>query len=249
VKHKIQLTGIGTHKAGDILSEGEHRIVTLAAFLATVTAKPDKAPFVFDDPISSLDQEYEEKTIDRLIELSADRQVIVLTHRLSFVGILVDKADPEIVTIKHEAWGTGQPGVIPIFGRNPVGALRSLKTSRLVHARTALTNEGQDAYYPLAKAICSDMRILVERMVELVFLADVVQRHRRAVHTQGKIKHLAKITAADCALVDKFMSRYSSFEHSQPSEAPVELPTPDELGAELDELIAWHDEFRARPAP
>jgi hypothetical protein len=165
------------------------------------------------------------------------------------LGILGDKAEPQIVTIKHEVWGTGQPGETPIFGKKPDGALKNLKNSRLVQARTALTKEGQDAYYPLAKAICSDIRILVERIVELVFLADVIQRHRRAVNTQGKIQHLAKITVADCALVDKFMSRYSSFEHSQPAEAPVELPTPDELSAELDELIAWHDEFKARPAP
>lgn len=246
VKHKIQLTGIGTHKAGDILSEGEHRIVTLAAFLATVTAKPEKAPFVFDDPISSLDQEYEEKTIDRMIELSMDRQVIILTHRLSLVGILSDKAEPEIVTIRQEAWGTGQPGEVPIFGKKPAGALKDLKNNRLVQAQNTLISEGQDAYYPLAKAICSDIRILVERIVELVFLGDVIQRHRRAVNTKGKIEHLTKITAPDCALVDKFMSRYSTFEHSQSYEAPVEMLTPDEISADLDELVAWHDEFKNR---
>lgn len=248
VKHKIQLKGTYAHKVADILSEGEHRIVTLAAFLANVTSKLDNAPFVFDDPISSLDQVYEEKMIDRLIALSRDRQVIVFTHRLTLVGILVDKADPPIVTIKHEDWGTGQPGEIPIFGKKPDRALKNLKNDRLVHARVALANEGQDSYYPLAKAICSDIRTLVERIVELVFLADVVQRHRRAVHTQGKIQQLAKITVADCSLVEKFMSRYSSFEHSQPAEAPVDVPTPGELSADLDEIIAWHDEFIARPA-
>ncbi len=249
VKHKIQLKSASNRKVSDILSEGEKRVVILAAFLATVTAKPNKSPFVFDDPISSLDQEYEERTIDRLIELSADRQVIILTHRLSLVGILGDKAEPNIVTIKHEVWGSGQPGEVPIFGKKPDGALKNLKNGRLVQAKTALESDGQDAYYPLAKAICSDIRILVERIVELVFLGDVIQRHRRAVNTQGKIQHLAKITAADCALVDKFMSRYSSFEHSQPNEAPVALPTPNELLADLDDLIAWHDEFKARPAP
>lgn len=249
VKHKIQLKGIRAHRAGDVLSEGEHRIVSLAAFLATVMAKPDKAPFVFDDPISSLDQEYEEKTIDRLIELSTDRQVIILTHRLSLLGILDDKAEPKITTIRHEVWGSGQPGEIPIFGKKPDRALKDLKNDRLGKARTALTTQGQDAYYPLAKAICSDIRILVERIVELVLLADVIQRHRRAVNTQGKIQNLAKISAADCALVDKFMSRYSKYEHSQSAEAPVELPTPDELTGDLDELISWLDEFKGRPVP
>ncbi len=76
-----------------LLSEGERRIITLAAFLADVAEKPFKAPFVFDDPISSLDQTWEERAIDRLIQLSQTRQVIIFTHRLSMLGMLTEKAD------------------------------------------------------------------------------------------------------------------------------------------------------------
>ncbi len=72
VKHQVQLQGQVKKetKTQDVLSEGEHRFVTLAAFLADVTNKNINAPFIFDDPISSLDQTFEEKTIDRLIKLS-----------------------------------------------------------------------------------------------------------------------------------------------------------------------------------
>src|SRR5690606_1981664 len=86
VQHKIQLQGLnkshGKSKAMNVLSEGEQRVVSLAAFLADVTSKPNSAPFIFDDPISSLDQTYEEHTAKRLIDLSRERQVIVFTHRL-----------------------------------------------------------------------------------------------------------------------------------------------------------------------
>ncbi|MCD4720915.1 MAG: AAA family ATPase [Desulfobacula sp.] len=77
VLHRLCLKGLNykTYPPGDILSDGEKRIVTLAAFLADVTGNEEKAPFIFDDPISSLDQDFEEKSIDRLIELSKDRQV------------------------------------------------------------------------------------------------------------------------------------------------------------------------------
>lgn len=37
-----------------------------------------------------------------------------------------------------------------------------------------------------------------------------------------------------------------SHEHSQSSEAPVELPEPDELKADIERLIAWHSEFTKR---
>ncbi len=63
----------------------------------------------------------------------------------------------------------------------------------------------------------TDMRILVERMVEDTLLNKVVCRFRRAVHTQKKIASLAKIKPEDCQLIDEFMTKYSRYEHSQPS--------------------------------
>jgi len=249
-KHSIRLSNSSSPAAplSDILSEGWRRIITLSAFLADVTGRPDASPFIFDDPISSLDQFWEERVIDRLIVLSDSRQVIIFTHRLSLLGILSDKAsDPHLVNIRREPWGTGQPGDVPIFAKKPESALNHLKNERLARARKTLLVEGSEAYYPLAKAICSDFRILVERVIELVFLADVVQRHRRDVKTRGKIQELAKIRTDDCDLVDGFMTKYSRYEHSQSAEAPVELPQPDELEADINCLIAWNSEFKARP--
>lgn len=249
-KHGIRLSNTSGPAAplSDILSEGERRIITLAAFLADVTGRPVASPFIFDDPISSLDQVWEERVIDRLIQLSQSRQVIVFTHRLSFLGIMSDKAsNSQVINIRREPWGTGQPGEVPIFGKRPDSALSDLKNSRLPRARNTLNIDGADAYYPLAKAICSDFRILLERVVELVLLADVVQRHRRAVNTQRKIHNLAKIRSEDCTLIDDIMSKYSSYEHSQPLESPVELPRPDELASDIDRLLSWHTEFNSRP--
>ncbi len=102
-----------------------------------------------------------------------------------------------------------------------------------------MTKRAMTAYAPLAKAICSDFRILLERMIECELLADVVQRFRRAVNTQGKLDKLARITAADCKLFDDMMTKYSRYEHSQPNEAPVAPPTPDELKADLEALRDW----------
>ena len=86
VLHTLQLRGASQISLVDVLSEGENRIVSIAAFLADVTGKANHAPFIFDDLISSLDQNYEEAVVQRLIELSQDRQVIVFTHCLSLLG-------------------------------------------------------------------------------------------------------------------------------------------------------------------
>jgi hypothetical protein len=74
----------------------------------------------------------------------------------------------------------------------------------------------------------------------------VVQRYRRAVHTVGKIHRLAAIEKEDCALIDKFMTKYSRYEHSQPGELPVQLPEPQELENDLSELLGWYDGFEKR---
>lgn len=248
VLHRLQLKGVkGKQTLEKVLSEGERRVVALAAYLADLTEKPNNAPFIFDDPISSLDQTWEERTIDRLVQLSETRQVIVFTHRLSFMGLIGEKSeDITCVHIRQEPWGAGETGDVPLYGKKPEAALKDLLNARIPQARKAFQEHGTVAYYPLGKSICSDFRILLERLVEFVLLADVIQRHRRAVNTLGKIQKLVKIKMTDCGLIEELMTKYSSYEHSQPSEAPVELPEPDELMADIERLIAWHSEFTKR---
>ena len=130
--------------------------------------------------------------------------------------------------------------------KKPERALNALLNESLAKARKAHGEEGEAAYAPLAKAICSDFRILLERMIECDLLADVVQRFRRAVNTQGKLNKLALITAEDCKFFDDLMTKYSRYEHTQPHEAPVALPAPDELKADMEALKDWHTEFSER---
>jgi hypothetical protein len=230
-----------------VLSEGERRVVELAAFLADVAGKPGRAPFIFDDPISSLDQDFEEKTVERLIALSEGRQVLVFTHRLSLLGLL-SRASPRQLQIRHQPWGAGEPGDLSLFAKKPGCALKDLKNSRIPQAHRVFVSHGAEEYYPLAKSICSDVRIQIERTVEVVLLAGVVERHRREVHTK-KLHQLAKITQEDCEFIDKMMTRFSVHEHSQSAEMPAVLPDPDELRRVLDEIIEWHDEFLDRAVP
>ncbi|MEW5978337.1 MAG: AAA family ATPase [Acidobacteriota bacterium] len=251
VLHELRLTNARSGAPRDVLSEGEHRVVSLAAFLADVTGKQQPAPFVFDDPISSLDQDFEEAVVQRLVRLAADRQVIVFTHRVSLLVLLQEcgkreGCEPKVTCVRSEPWGTGEPGDTPLFAKRPENVLNALLNENLAKARKAHDEQGQEAYAPLAKAICSDFRIVLERMIECELLADVVQRFRRAVNTQGKLDKLARITAEDCKLFENLMTKYSRYEHSQPHEAPVAPPTPDELKADMETLREWRTAFIAR---
>ena len=248
VLHEVRLTNARSGVPADVLSEGEHRIVSLAAFLADVTGNQQSAPFVFDDPISSLDQDFEEAVVQRLVRLAADRQVIVFTHRVSLLVLLQEYGkreghEPIVTCVRSEVWGTGEPGDTPLFAKKPERALNALLNEDLARARKAHEEEGKTAYAPFAKAICRDFRILLERMIECELLADVVQRFRRAVNTQGKLEKLARITTEDCEVLHDLMTKYSRYEHSQPNEAPVDLPSPDQLKTDMEALQQWRSRF------
>lgn len=247
VKHSLKLVKtLSPVNPKNVFSEGECHIVSLAAFLADITANNNMNPIIFDDPVSSLDQEFEEKVIDRLVELSKTKQVIVFTHRLSVLGMLNEKAEScEIIGTRKETWGAGEIGNTPLFAKNTGKALNELKSHFLPKAKKAY-QEGYDEYYPYAKQLCSDLRILVERSVEIDLLADVVQRYRRSVNTLGKIHNLEKITKEDCDLIDTFMTKYSCFEHSQSIETLVMLPAPDEIEKDINTLIDWQKDFTKR---
>jgi energy-coupling factor transporter ATP-binding protein EcfA2 len=252
VLHTLQLDG-AAHNLNEVLSEGENRIVSIAAFIADVTGRNYPAPFVFDDPISSLDQNYEEAVVQRLCAIASERQVVIFTHRLSLLTMVQDYAKkvsikPEVICIREEPWGTGEPGETPFFAKKPGSALKQLIDDRLAKAKKFLKEHGKEVYEPYAKSLCSDFRDLLERMIEVELMGDIVQRYRREVHTK-KIAGLAKISEADCKYFDDLMTKYSRYVHPQPLEAPVQLPEPDELETDFNGLKQWQTTFNTRSMP
>lgn len=250
--HKVRLVGASeVADAQRVLSEGEFRVVSLAAYFADVEGQQANTPVVIDDPVTSLDQDFEEATCARLVALSATRQVIVFTHRVSLLCLLESTArardiECHVVSLHHEPWGSGEPGDAPHSVSKPSKAVNALRDHRVPNARKVLEAEGGTAYREVAKGICSEIRIVVERIVELELCAGVIERFRREVKTMGKLAKLSVITPEDCAYIDALMTKYSRYEHSQPGEAPVALPEPDELEADLTELREWMDGFSDR---
>ncbi len=249
VYHRISLKNAKKDvKTSDILSEGEFRIASLAAFLADTQGRGAKTPFIFDDPISSLDHVYEEATAQRLVRLSKSRQVIVFTHRLSLVGFLEkyaekDNVKAEVVCLSR--YVTGEVTDLPIEIKRTDRAVNTLLNERLARATKAL-EQGDTAYENEAKGLCHDIRVLIERVVEMDLLNGVVRRFQQDVNTKGKIHALAKITETDCKFIDDYMTKYSRYEHSQPDETPLPLPRPDEIEADLNAIKGFIDNIHGR---
>ncbi|HAY43448.1 MAG TPA: chromosome segregation protein SMC [Micrococcaceae bacterium] len=174
----------------EVLSEGEQRLIALAAFLADATGSDRSIPIVFDDPISSLDQRFEEAVAARIAELAESRQVIVFTHRLSLMALLQDahekrvekgsKARCKVIAIGREGHQTGVPSSVDTFSLKPKPGLGQL-VSDMGAAKKLEPKFKQMAL----KDACSTFRILVERTVEIHRCANIVGRFRREIKTMG----------------------------------------------------------------
>lgn len=257
--HKIKLKDVEQHNDNStaVLSDGERRIVALAAFLADVIGRPEPTPFIFDDPISSLDHDFEWEVAMRLAKLATERQVIVLTHRLSLYGVLEDaekavrnstgsdKKNIEQRCIESFSNSTGHPADEQAWSQATTKANNTLIT-RLDQAKKFWDSGDSNNFKIHAQAICSDFRKLLERTVEDDLLREIVKRHRRSVMTQNKLTGLVYINKEDCEFIDRLMTKYSKYEHSQSSEMPVEIPDEQSLRQDLEKLKDWRKEFKER---
>jgi recombinational DNA repair ATPase RecF len=78
--HKLVLTRAPGVELPRVVSEGEQRCLSIAAFFAELSTADDPSGIVFDDPVSSLDYKFREGVALRLVQESKTRQVI-LFHR------------------------------------------------------------------------------------------------------------------------------------------------------------------------
>jgi energy-coupling factor transporter ATP-binding protein EcfA2 len=244
----------------EVLSEGENRIVALSAFIADMLGSAHLAPFVFDDPISSLDQEFEERVVDRLVALSKTRQVIVFTHRLSLMALLEEAVkkvnqfavahggaidEPVIISLRRFGNVVGITEDVIARNMKPNSGFNVLNMQSIPRIKKYLEGNQIPEYEYAIKAACSDFRILIERCIEQTLLCDVVGRFRRAVNSQ-KIRLLPKMKPDDCAFLDDLMTRYSRYEHSQSLELSGELPKLEELIQDITNAQAWQQEYEKR---
>ena len=251
VRHRLVLKTGTSHGAGAILSDGENRVASLAACFADFLAEDRDVPFVFDDPMSSLDQEHEDRVAERLVHLAEDRQVIVFTHRLPFVIALLEAAKVHeipagVSSLERTALGAGVPADLPLKAQPVKKALNKLAGEDLAAVRKAEREQSGSDLRSRTAALCRDIRISLENIVEKELLADVVGRFRRPVTTQGKLHKVARVQPADCELIEEMMTKYSRYVHAQPGESPVTLPGSDELEGDLARLRVWLAEFSAR---
>lgn len=235
-----------------VVSEGEQRCLSIAAFFAELSTADDQSGIVFDDPVSSLDYQWRQAVARRLVQEARRRQVIVFTHDVVFLLQLkqfadeleVEQVDQHVRCLSKGAGVCAQelPWVaMPI--KKKIGHLKSSwqdvdKLSRDGH---------QDAYEKDAKHLYGLLREAWERALEEVLLGGLVERYRPNIQTL-QIAQIADITDADCKAVEIAMSKCSRWltGHDQAAAARVPVPGSAELNADIEALEKWVKAIRDR---
>jgi hypothetical protein len=236
-----------THRLNTVLSEGEQKVIGLADFLAEIGLKPP-APVVFDDPITSLDYRRLRDLVNRIADLSQERQVIVFSHNIWFTTELLSKFErnPDDCAY-YDLIRTEQELGIITKGTHPrADTYNSLKgrLNATLQAAQPLTGEAQAALiekgYEYLRSIC-------EVIVETELLRGVTQRYQPNV----MMTRLASIKADRLqAAITAILPIYEDCcrhiaSHSQPLETlnirPTLVEVKDDWKRVQDALAAYRN--------
>jgi hypothetical protein len=249
--HRLAFTSAPGISVPDVVSEGESRTLSLAAFLTELSTAPALSAIIFDDPVSSLDHMWRERIARRLVTEAARRQVIVFTHDLLFLRVLLDESARQNVPCENQyVRREGQAGIcspaLPWFAmpvKERIGKLRD----RWQAAEQVSRTSGAENYEAIARDIYGALREAWEQAVSEILLNDVVQRYRHSIETQ-KLRHLHDIKEEDCKSVEDAMTHCSRWMrgHDNPAADGTPFPQPAELKNRIDDLDNWAKAIRKR---
>ena len=227
---------------GEIFSEGEHRCVALAAFLAELVTARRYSAIVFDDPMSSLDHIHRRAVAARLVEEAAHRQVIVFTHDLMFLFELRREAGAKDCPITYQTVRRrpDRPGYIE--GQLPDKAKSSLELTNALRSELKAAKSNYDGWSDtkrtnFAKGLIAQVREAWEQAVA-DFIQPVLGRFDIRVKVNSIFK-LAVLTNEDAATVVEARARLSEELHASAATLNPGTVKHAELLDEVAKLETW----------
>jgi len=234
---------------GEIFSEGEHRCVALAAFLAELVTSKRYSGIVFDDPMSSLDHIHRKAIAARLVEEAAHRQVIVFTHDLAFLYELRRDAEMHGLPIDYQTVRRrlNRPGYVE--GELPDKAKSGLQLTNALRSELKTAKPHYEGWNDtrrtnFAKGIVAQIREAWEQGV-----ADFVRPVLGRFDTQVKVSsiyRLAVLTEEDVKTVMTARSRLSEDLHASAETLNPETVSHADLLAEVVKLETWLTDIAQR---
>jgi hypothetical protein len=174
----------GKNQPSQILSEGEQKVISLADFLAEMNLSEITRGMVFDDPVTSLDDERKCLIGNRIVSETAKKQVVVFTHDLVFVSTLISicEATKTPYACHWMEKRDDKPG--HVFLNSSPSFEKKYRNSNIPMAHY---NEAKESDCPperreyLTKAGFTALRTCYEMLVISGMFSDVVQRFAERV--------------------------------------------------------------------
>lgn len=252
LRHRPSLLGAKTSRPVEqVLSEGEQTALGLAGFFTEAHFDDSKSALVLDDPVTSLDHIRRSRVANRLAELAADRQVIVFTHDLTFVGDLAIAATKTQVDLTErciERRGGKTPGMTTEkhpWKAKDVGRRFNELEQYLAMLKKERPNWTQDEYEKECAEWAGKLSETWERLINLEIVYPLVDPGTS--HVQPKMfKVLARITETDNQEFQQSYERCSAWlrRHDKSQATNYVAPEPDELDKELAFVRAWFDRVK-----
>jgi energy-coupling factor transporter ATP-binding protein EcfA2 len=248
-RFRVRLVRKPQQEVGAVLSEGEHRCVALAAFLAELATAGGKSAIIFDDPVSSLDHRHRDDVAKRLAAEALTRQVVVFTHDVAFLMLLNHAAQVAQAHIGYRciARGVDLAGYCthePPFNARPVADVLSAIEANINNRKVLFERGRQAEWRNTVRSSLEQLRECWERAVE-EFVGPVLKRLANKVSTAQLIK-LTCLEIADCDEMRAGHGRCSELLHSVGESLNPKLPKPGEILDEIAKLRHWHTDIQAR---
>ena len=222
----------------DVMSEGELKVVALASFLAEINLINGSDPIVFDDPVTSLDLRRMRRIARRLVDESMKRQVVIFTHNPLLLTMLVGRAEhiKANMLIQNLCWseqGAGKvnDGLPYEFGKwqDRLGSLKH----RAKELRQRWTPIPNDTAVRELRSIYSDLRAVIERIVQDVFLNGTVCRFLDYIRVDH-LNDVAGLQGSDVnAIVDKYHDICDFVNAHDAAPGSPSFPDPEQLGSDI----------------
>gem|GEM_PF-562069 len=235
-----------------VLSEGEQKIIALSNFLAECTIDNRLNTIIFDDPVTSLDIEYRESIVNKIVQLSENRQIIVFTHDLYFLRSLKDEykkiVNKDCMIIGIDKYN-GISGIvtdeIPYLAKNVQERVDSIRGILNEHDTLDLNDvKGREEKL---NDVRTKFRMLLERSVEEILSNKTYERFSKNIHL--KKGNLSSYVVTDETDVDSLVGlygKYSSNVHDGGISTILSLPTKTEVEKDLKKYSCWREEFKRK---
>ncbi|MCX7424813.1 MAG: AAA family ATPase [Planctomycetia bacterium] len=250
--YQVRFVAARNVEVATVLSEGEHRCIALAGFLAELATADVESAIVFDDPVSSLDHRWRQNVAQRLVEEAAIRQVIVFTHDIVLLHDLLDRANDtgapaHIQRVYRSANGCGTvTDELPWKTQNTLQRIDYLeKKQREAEQHQQAGND--DCYEKMVSDIYSELRATVERAIEECLFNRVVVRHRDYIN-MGQLAKVSVLDDSDCTFLRTLHKRCCDITqaHDPSTGRNRAAPGSNDVAKDISEFAGWVRALRER---